>query len=144
MAVLSSKDTYILYTDGGSRGNPGPSACGAVLLNQKGETVWIMGKYLGHSTNNRAEYEGLIRGMVMAKGKGVKQLHIYMDSELAYNQVSGRWKAKDANIKKYLAKIEEVLGYFDHVKFEHTRREGNPLADRIVNIVLDTAENVNS
>lgn len=134
------QDLHILYTDGGSRGNPGPSACGAVLLDSKERVVWMNGKYLGHSTNNRAEYEGLILGMEMAVKKGVRDIHIYMDSELACKQVTGKWKVKDANIKRYVQKIEELAGEFDTLKFEHTAREGNPLADRIVNIVLDTAE----
>jgi len=140
--MLDQSKTYCLFTDGGSRGNPGPSAYGAVLQDETGKVIWISGKYIGHSTNNRAEYEGLYRGLFMAKGKGVKKLHVYMDSELAYNQVSGKWKAKDATIKSYLKKIEELLKDFDEIKFEHTLREGNPLADRIVNIVLDTAETV--
>lgn len=130
---------YILYTDGGSRGNPGPAAYGAVLFDPNEKLVWISGKYLGEMTNNQAEYEGIIRGLLMAKGKKVKDITVYVDSDLAYKQITGQWKAKDKNIRTLLKRVENIIHYFDSVEFHHTPRKGNLAADRVLNIVLDAA-----
>lgn len=130
---------YTLRTDGGSRGNPGPAAYGAVLyLGEK--VVWLSGKYLGKMTNNEAEYHGIIRGLLMAKGKGVKKLIVYIDSELAFNQITSQWKIKNYRIKALKEKVKTIKTQFDFVEFKHNSRERNILADRIVNLILDSVE----
>lgn len=140
MQGFKPNELYVLFTDGGSRGNPGPSAYGAILQDKVGKTVSIGGKYMGHSTNNRAEYEGIYQGALMALRAGVKRLQVYIDSELAYKQITGKWKVKDSTIKTYVSRIEKLSSEFETIQFEHTPRSGNALADRIVNLILDTVE----
>ncbi len=130
-----------LYTDGGSRGNPGPSASGAVLKELKGEkegeVIATASKYLGVTTNNQAEYTAIIIGLEKAKEIGVKEVQVYLDSELATKQLNGQYKVKDAEIAKRFLEVKNLLHSFSNVTFKHIRRELNKEADAIVNEVLD-------
>ena len=133
--------TIRIYTDGGSRGNPGPAASGAVLKELKdgkeGETIATASKYLGVSTNNQAEYTAIIIGLEKAKEISAKTVEVYMDSELATKQLNGEYKVIDAEIAKRFLEVKNLLHSFSSVKFKHIRREKNKEADAIVNKVLD-------
>ena len=126
-----------LYTDGGSRGNPGKAACAFVVLNDKDEVVFSSGKYLNICTNNQAEYNGLIEGLRYLVKEGIKDVTVRMDSELVIKQVRGEYKVKDANIKLLIAEINSILPLFEHITFNHIPREENDKADLIVNEILD-------
>lgn len=130
-----------LFTDGGSRGNPGPAASGAVLKSMngsvEGETIASVSRYLGHDTNNQAEYTAIIIGLEKAKSLGAETIELYMDSELAVKQLKGEYKVKNPEIAKRFLEVKNLLTQFDHVKIKHVRRELNKEADALVNKVLD-------
>jgi ribonuclease HI len=128
----------ILYTDGGARGNPGPGAIGVVVKNLKGEVIKEIGKDIGRSTNNEAEYKAIITGLETCLEKGATQLECYLDSQLVVSQLKGEFKVKDAKLKILWAKAKSVEKNFKEVLYIHVRREKNYLADKIVNEVLDS------
>ncbi len=126
-----------LFADGGSRGNPGPSALGYVLLDMEDNVVKKQGSYLGITTNNQAEYQALLAGMKDALDHGVTDLHVYMDSLLVINQVRGIWKIKNADLLPHFTAIRELIPQFEHVSLSHVPRAMNKLADAMVNECLD-------
>ncbi len=126
-----------LYADGGSRGNPGPSASGYVILDMEDHVVKEEGIYIGVTTNNQAEYKALEAGLRSALELGVRDLHVYMDSLLVVNQVQGIWKIKNAEFMPIYHSIHESLKQFDHVSLAHVPRALNTLADAMVNQCLD-------
>ena len=127
----------VIYSDGGSRGNPGPSASGFVVMNEAGEVVSEGGAYLGITTNNVAEYQAVYLGLERAQELGVKVIDFRMDSLLVVNQMNGLWKIKNPDLTIIHNRIKELSGRFDKVTFSHVRREYNKLADGMVNKILD-------
>jgi len=125
-----------LYTDGGARGNPGPAGIGFVLRIGKRESIEV-GKYIGETTNNQAEYQALIAGMERARREKVNVLECVLDSELVVKQIAREYRVRDADLKPHYAKICELIRAFDKVTFTHVRREKNKEADWLVNEVLD-------
>ncbi|MEI6462299.1 MAG: ribonuclease HI family protein [bacterium] len=126
-----------LYTDGGSRGNPGKGACAFVVENEQNEVQYSEGKFLNICTNNQAEYNGLILGLSYLSKEGVKDVTVRMDSELVIKQVRGEYKVKDENIKGFIAQIKLLTPMFSNISFNHIPREQNSKADKIVNEILD-------
>lgn len=126
-----------LYVDGGSRGNPGPSATGFLLFDMEGSVVKKEGKYLGVTTNNQAEYQALIDGLKAAIDSGVRTLHIYMDSLLVVNQMIGKYKVKNRELWPVHDAAQRYCSSFREVTFVHVPRELNRQADAEVNRVLD-------
>lgn len=126
-----------LYTDGGSRGNPGPAALGVVLKDGAGETVESYGEYLGETTNNQAEYRALLSGIRKALALGAKRLKVYMDSELIVKQMKGEYRVKDKELAKIYLLIHNEIIHLKKVEFHHVRREHNKEADAMVNEALD-------
>ena len=126
-----------MYADGGSRGNPGPSAGGFAILDMENNVVITSGKYLGITTNNQAEYHSLKGGVEEAIKQGVKVLHVYMDSLLVINQMKGIYRIKNRDLWPIYQAIKELVGNFEKITFEHVPREMNKLADSIVNATLD-------
>ena len=127
----------ILHTDGGARGNPGPSGFGAVLFDENYKLLDIDAGYSAHSTNNFAEYSALLIGLNLAVKKGITELTCFMDSELAVRQLNGEYKIKNDDIKEFHKKIEPLRKIFKKVLFVYTPRENNKIADKLVNLVLD-------
>jgi len=134
-------EKIIMYTDGGSRNNPGPAAVG----------VWIetlgkkYGEYIGTKTNNEAEYMALIFGLKKLKqllNKGAKRAEIecYLDSELVVKQLNHEYKMKEKHIQDFFIEIWNLMLDFKTVKFVHVRREKNTIADAMVNEALDARE----
>jgi ribonuclease HI/GNAT superfamily N-acetyltransferase len=136
-----TSDTYPdkvkLYADGGSRGNPGPSAGGYVLLDMENNVVKSNGKYLGITTNNQAEYHSLKGGLEMAKDLGIREVDVYMDSLLVVNQMKGIYKIRNRDLWPIHEAIKKLVSEFKHVSFSHVPRELNKLADAMVNETLD-------
>lgn len=126
-----------LYTDGGSRGNPGPSAGAYVIMDMADIVVKKNGKYLGITTNNLAEYHSLKGGLEAAIAMGVKFVHVYMDSLLVINQMKGIYKIKNDELMPIHKAVRALLSSFEQVQFTHIPREYNQLADDVVNEVLD-------
>lgn len=126
-----------LFTDGGSRGNPGPSALGYVIYNFEDEVIKKDSKYLGVITNNQAEYLGLKVGLEACLELGVVTLEVYMDSLLVINQVKGLFKVKNADLMPINAEVRALAGKFETISFTHVPRAMNKLADTMVNECLD-------
>lgn len=126
-----------LYSDGGSRGNPGPSACGYVLMNEDDKILADEGQYLGVTTNNQAEYTGLKLGLEAALKLGARDVDCYLDSLLVVNQMRGIFKIKNRDLWPLHDSIQELIGKFRKVHFQHVPREFNKLADAAVNRALD-------
>ncbi len=127
-----------LYADGGSRGNPGPSASGYVLLDMDGSIVKKSGTYLGITTNNQAEYHALKVGLEEAKKFGAEEVDVYLDSLLVVNQMKGIFKVKNRDLWPVHQAIKDLVATFKKVNFTHVPRELNKLADAEVNETLDT------
>ena len=127
-----------LYGDGGSRGNPGPSASGYVLMGMDDAVILHNGVYLGITTNNQAEYQSLKLGLEQARKLGAREVHVYMDSLLVVNQMKGIFKVKNRDLWPIYEAIKEmVAASFKKVTFTHVPRELNKLADAEVNKALD-------
>jgi ribonuclease HI len=128
-----------MFTDGGSRGNPGPAAIGVVIKSLKGETLRKIGMYMGHGTNNDAEYKALNEGLKEAIIMKAKVVNCYLDSELVVKQMTGLYKVKNENIKKHWDQVKKLELSIGNVKYHHVMREKNKEADELVNRVLDSA-----
>jgi len=135
---------FIIYTDGGSRGNPGKAGIGVVICNEKDQEVKKYGEYLGDNlTNNDAEYQAIIFALKKFKavfGKALAKntdIEIRADSELAVKQLNGEYRLSDPKIQHFFIEIWNLKFDFKSVKFKHTPREKNKEADRLVNEALD-------
>ena len=133
----SDKSHVIVYSDGGSRGNPGPSASGFVVMDDQENVLHEGGMYLGITTNNQAEYHGVRLGLEKALQMGAKHVDFRMDSLLIVNQMSGVYKIRSRDLWPIHERIRELVKEFDKVTFTHVRREFNQLADGMVNKILD-------
>lgn len=127
----------IINTDGGSRGNPGPGACGAVLKDRNGNIVAQKGKFLGVCTNNEAEYQGLILGLETAVEMGADNAEVLMDSELVVKQLKGEYRVKNAKLFPLYQQVKALEQKIGEVFYRAIPREQNKLADAMVNKVLD-------
>jgi ribonuclease HI len=132
---MSKKIT--IYTDGGSRGNPGPAGIGAVLKNEKGGLVAEISEYIGETTNNQAEYRAVIAAIEKAKKLGAVELEFFLDSELVVCQLNREYKVRDKELAPLFMKIYNAAMGFKKVTFKHVRRELNTEADKLVNQALD-------
>ena len=126
-----------LYADGGSRGPPGPSASGYVLMDMDDSIIFKSGVYLGITTNNQAEYQALKYGLEEAQKLGAREVDVYMDSLLVVNQMKGIFKVKNRDLWPIHEAIKEQAKHFKKVRYTHVPRELNKLADAEVNEVLD-------
>ena len=126
-----------LFADGGSRGNPGPAASGAVLIDAAGEPVEEVGAFLGIATNNVAEWTALLLGLEAAAKRGIRRLSVRLDSELVVKQLHGEYRVKHAALQPLYARAKVLLRHFDEVDIRHVPRKQNAIADALVNRVLD-------
>ncbi len=126
-----------LFADGGSRGNPGPAASGAVLVGPDGGVLDEVGAFLGTATNNVAEWTALCIGLERALEHGLRRLAVRMDSELVVKQMRGEYRVKHADLQPLHRRAQGLLRRFEHVDIKHVPRKQNALADRLVNAVLD-------
>jgi ribonuclease HI len=126
-----------LFADGGSRGNPGPAASGAVLYDEGGAVLQEIGTYLGVATNNIAEWTALLEGLKAAVALGVDEIAVRMDSELVVKQLSGAYRVKHPGLIPLHAQAKSLLRKFARVEVRHVPRKQNAAADAVVNQVLD-------
>ncbi len=126
-----------LYTDGGSRGNPGPAGIGIVLLRENDEVCCAGGRFLGECTNNVAEYEALIWGLESAIVCGMTDLLVRADSELIVKQMRGEYRVKHPGLQPLFTRAKAAARGLASVKYEHVRREQNTHADELANAAMD-------
>ncbi len=129
-----------LYTDGGSRGNPGPAAVGIVLKTEGGKILEEKGESIGKATNNVAEYHAIIEGLKTAQKYNPKKLTCFLDSNLVVNQLNGTWKVKKAHLRTLVFKAREEMAQLlgTRIIFKHIPREKNAEADALLNKALDS------
>jgi len=134
----SAPDHHLIaHTDGGARGNPGPSGFGVVIKDEGGRKVAALSQYLGHQTNNFAEYQGLIAALEYAVKHGPKALRVVSDSELLVRQIKGEYKVKNATLQDLHARAKELIVQLDWFSIGHALREHNQEADRLANEAMD-------
>lgn len=128
-----------IYSDGGARGNPGPAAIGIILLDEAKNIITKKNDYLGVSTNNRAEYTGVIRGLELASQYTNNEVVFTIDSELVVKQLTGRYKVRDKLLKLMYKKVKSLITKFKKVSFRHEPRTNDyiSIADELVNENLD-------
>lgn len=138
---------YILYTDGGARGNPGPAGSGAVVADSKGVILKKAHRALGHATNNFAEYTAVIlaletlKKMVPEAKRKATHIEIRMDSELVCRQMTGIYQIKEETLWPLYIKIHNMMvADFPHITFKHIPREDNKEADEMSNVAMDESE----
>jgi ribonuclease HI len=127
----------IAHSDGGARGNPGPAGYGVVIQDQSGRKVAHLSEYLGHQTNNFAEYQGLIAALEYALEHGPKALKLISDSELLVRQIKGIYKVKNATLKDLHGRAKELISQLEWFSIGHALREHNREADRLANEAMD-------
>jgi ribonuclease HI len=144
--IGDKKSTKLLkiYTDGGSRGNPGPSASGYVIMDENNRIIADEGLYLGITTNNQAEYTALKLALEHCLKLGAKEVEVFMDSLLVVNQMQGIFKVKNRDLWPIHDAIKTLTTKFNKVSFQHVPREMNKLADAAVNRALDEELSSNS
>jgi len=128
-----------IFTDGGSRGNPGPAGIGVVIYGVNKKIIGEYKDFIGEATNNVAEYKALILALEKARQLGGRTLVINMDSELIVRQMNGQYKIKEATLKELAAQVFKFSNKFESVTFRHVERAKNKEADRLVNQALDEA-----
>jgi ribonuclease HI len=135
--VVEWPQTVVIYTDGASRGNPGPASIGIYVINSNGEEVYQRAETLGEQTNNFAEYMAVVRSMEIAQIHNVTKITFKSDSQLLVRQMTGIYKVKNANIKPLFQRCKELEEKFVDVQWIHVPRNENKQADSLANLALD-------
>lgn len=138
------KKAVKLFSDGACRGNPGTGGAGAVITDEADHILWEGKAYLGHCTNNIAEYKALILGLKGALAQEFNQLDVYLDSELLANQINGSYKVKNENLKILMQEVRGLLSSFQSVHVKHVLRGHNAQADKLANLAIDEHKRLDS
>lgn len=128
-----------MYCDAGSRGNPGPSGIGIVIINTiTKKTIVESSIFIGHTTNNAAEYTGLIQGLQLAQQYGISRINIYSDSMLIVNHIKGEYTVRNSRLKPLYDKSIDLLKLFgDGFTINHIPRAKNSRADELANAAMN-------
>jgi probable phosphoglycerate mutase len=137
---VSNSQEIIAHIDGGSRGNPGPAAYGVSIETAQGQRVAAFGKFIGETTNNSAEYHGLLAALDYALSHGYSRLRVLTDSELMARQISGHYKVRSPDLKPLYDQARTMIARLDSFSIRHVYREQNREADRLANQAMDNAE----
>src|SRR5258706_5162313 len=132
-SATPSTAAYRANIDGGSRGNPGPASYGVVIRDPRGEIVARLKKYIGRTTNNVAEYYGLIAALDYAQSHSIGALRVESDSELLVKQMRGQYKVKSEDLRPLFERAQKMSKTFDSFRIEHVYREQNREADALAN-----------
>ena len=135
--VKHATDRTIIHSDGASRGNPGPSAAGFVIMDSNETILETGGEYVGVTDNNIAEYKGVYLALKRASELGIKKIDFRSDSSMVVNQLNGIYKIKNRDLWQIHEQIAKLTESFDKISFTHVRREFNQVADKVVNDILD-------
>ena len=127
---------YQLYCDGASRSNPGDASIGISIL-LDGKEVHTISKKIGIATNNEAEYQALIDGLNYCVDNSIKEIEVFLDSNLVVEQVNKNFKVKAGNLKVLNSKVDELIEEFNFIEINHVYREENKRADQLANMALD-------
>lgn len=130
----------IAYADGGSRGNPGEAACASLITTDKGEELLRRARRLGKTTNNVAEYEGVLLALDLCRELGASRVTLRLDSELVVRQIEGRYKVRNPELMQLHHRVMLRKRIFDNLHVEHVLRKENAAADAMVNACLDNKE----
>jgi ribonuclease HI len=134
----ASDDSFaLLWTDGAARGNPGPAGAGIMLKSASGEVLAAEGAFLGHTTNNVAEYRALLLGLERALELGVRRVEVRADSELLIKQLKGEYRVRNEGLRPLYEQALGLLSRFTATRLLHVRREHNVEADRLANEGID-------
>ena len=136
MAPIPQK-FLVAHTDGGARGNPGPAGYGVVIHDAQGNKVAALSQYLGHQTNNVAEYQALIAALEYAVQHGPKALKVISDSELMVRQMKGVYKVKEPTLRDLHARASQLVRQLDWFEVGHVLRGHNKEADQLANDAMD-------
>jgi ribonuclease HI len=138
--VTEASTAWLVYSDGASRGNPGPASFGAVIIDPEGKVRHEVSERLGVATNNVAEYRGLIAGLEAALALGARRVEVRMDSELLVRQAIGRYRVKNPGLVPLHNRVLGLRAQFDEVIFRHVPRQLNKRADALANLALDRGQ----
>lgn len=127
----------VIHCDGASRGNPGPAGAGAIVKDEQGATIRQVYKFLGHATNNQAEYAALILGIEEAQKLAARDVEFRLDSELVVLQLNGQYKVKNAGLRPFFQRAMELLNGFERYSIKHVPRSMNRDADELANRAID-------
>jgi len=136
---MPNSSEIIAHIDGGSRGNPGPAAFGVAIETVTGEPITAFGKYIGRTTNNVAEYNGLLAALEFALSHEHPRLRVLTDSELMAHQINGRYKVRSPDLKPLFDKAKGLISRLESFSIRHVYREENREADRLANQAMDDA-----
>ncbi len=134
---IAPANYLIAHTDGGARGNPGPAGYGVVIHDSSGKKLAGLSQFLGHQTNNFAEYQALIASLEYALQHGHRALKVISDSELVVRQVKGIYKVKEATLRDLHARVKDLVSKLEWFEIEHVLRGHNREADRLANQAMD-------
>ena len=132
---------HTAHVDGGARGNPGPAGYGVVIQDPSGKKIAELNQYLGHRTNNCAEYSGLLAVLRYAIAHHIQSLKIISDSELMVRQMKGIYKVRHPELRKLYDEAQHLTSQIEHVEIRHALREHNQAADRLANEAMDRGKN---
>jgi ribonuclease HI len=141
-AAAAAGGWFTAHCDGGSRGNPGPSGYGAVIEDAESNVVARLSEFLGHQTNNYAEYKGLLAALAWALANGVRRLRVVSDSELMVRQMKGIYKVKNPGLRPLWEEAQRKSRQLDAFDMRHTLRGGNKEADKLANAAMDRGQKV--
>jgi ribonuclease HI len=136
----SMSNIFNIYTDGGSRGNPGPAAISFIIYDYDNKKIQQKSEYIGNNTNNYAEYLAILKALINVKKYNPSEVNIYTDSNLAYNQINGFWKVKDSKLKDLILEIKKEILNYKNFRIFYIPREKNKEADSLVNKELNLNE----
>ena len=135
------KRRLTVFTDGASRGNPGPAGAAAVLVDESGACLDEVLRYLGQATNNVAEYSALIMGLARARDLGAEAVEVVTDSELLARQWNGEYRVKNKTLRPLFEEAKELARSFGEIEVRHVRRSENSRADAAANRAIDEKSN---
>jgi ribonuclease HI len=136
-ATQSAAAAHTAHVDGGARGNPGPSGYGVAVSDAHGKPLAELSEYLGHHTNNYAEYQGLLAALRYAIENQIKALKVVSDSELMVRQMKGIYKVRHPELRKLYDEAQQLVRRLEHFEIRHAMREHNQIADRLANEAMD-------
>jgi len=136
-APKAAPAAHTAHVDGGARGNPGPAGYGVAIKDASGHLVAELSEYLGHQTNNYAEYQGLLAALRYATENQIKALKVISDSELMVRQMKGIYKVRHPELRKLYHQAQQLVRRLEHFEIRHALREHNQIADRLANEAMD-------
>jgi len=132
-----TSEKVTIYTDGASRGNPGPAGIGAVIYDDGGREAHTVSRRIGRATNNEAEYQAAIAGLEAALALGARQVELRMDSELVVRQLDARYKVRNPRLARLFGRVKDLQWRFESFRAMSIPREQNRRADQLANQALD-------